>query len=71
MTRYGRKAFVFDCLVLCLVPQHNRMNAFVCQMAVKVFKSLWSSCITSSKNMLGMALNIAVSIIWFEHAAQC
>lgn len=58
-------------LLFVLFQQHNRMNVFVCQMAVKVFKSLWSSCIVSSKNMLGMALTIAVSIIWFEHAAQC
>ena len=61
MTRYGRRL----CLVLLLFvlfQQHNRMNVFVCQMAVKVFKSLWSSCIGSSKNMFGMALNIAVIV---------
>lgn len=54
MTRYGRHL----CLLFVLFQQHNRMNVFVCQMAVKVFKSLWSSCIGSSKNMFGMALNI-------------
>lgn len=70
MTRYGRHLCLVV-LLFVLFQQHNRMNAFICQMAVKVFKSLWGSCIVSSKNVLGVALNIAVSIIWFEHAAQC
>lgn len=56
MTRYGRHLCLIV-LFFVLFQQHNRTNVFVCQMAVKVFKSLWSSCIVSSKNMLGMALN--------------
>lgn len=63
---------MFDCLAHCLFSAtHNRMNTLVCQMAIKVFKSLWSNSIVSFKNILGMALNIAVRVIWIEHVAQC